>query len=28
VNGAVAVTPAGVTGARAGRPLYGPGRTR
>ncbi len=28
VNGAVAVTPAGVTGTRAGRPLYGPGRTR
>ena len=28
VNGAVAVTPQGLTGARAGRPLYGPGRTR
>ena len=28
VNGAVAVTPTGVTGTRAGRPLYGPGRTR
>ncbi len=28
VNGQVAVTPAGVTGTRAGRPLYGPGRTR
>ncbi len=28
VNGAVAVTPAGLTGTRAGRPLYGPGRTR
>ena len=28
VNGAVAVTPAGVTGTRSGRPLYGPGRTR
>jgi len=28
VNGAVAVTPAGVTGTRAGRPLHGPGRTR
>ena len=28
VNGTVAVTPAGVTGSRAGRPLYGQGRTR
>ncbi len=28
VNGVVAVTPAGLTGARAGRPIYGPGRTR
>jgi N-acyl-D-amino-acid deacylase len=28
VNGAVALTPQGLTGTRAGRPLYGPGRTR
>ncbi len=28
VNGAVTLTPQGLTGTRAGRPLYGPGRTR